>query len=267
MFKEKLYSGTFTKASTTKAVTRVPETTTVTTNIEKTNIICNALLDFLTECGVDVSYEEESLIIYICGLPVIFYFQGSYMYYSNIYVGGCTIVTGSSTNTVIFNSSGEYKFKLTLIGEPTGFFSILISNMNLTYTASANQINFVNLENILENQQYAGINSGTNSSAFYVFKKTPILSMNPSNSNTTTLFGSSYTMSENEKNVLGNQGKYPLIQKFIGPYKLLNCYEFVKTNEINNYSTPSQSGGTFYKIDNKIYMTNSSYALVECVTP
>ena len=267
MFKEKLYSGTFTKASTTKAVTRVPETTTVTTNIEKTNIICNALLDFLTECGVDVSYEEESLIIYICGLPVIFYFSGSYMYYSNIYVGGCTVVTGSSTNSVIFNSNGEYKFKLTLIGEPTGFFSILISNMNLTYTNTVNQVNFVNLENILENEQYVGINSGTSSSMFYVFKKNPAIFMGASNSNTTRIFKEDYTMSEKEKNVLGNQGKYPLIQKFMGPYKLLNCYEFIKTNEIDHYSTPSQTGGTFYKIDNKIYMTNSNYALVECVTP
>lgn len=265
MFKEKLYSGTFTKSSATKSIIRIPETTTVSCNIEKTNILCNALLDFLEECGCEVSYENESLIIYICGLPVIFYFSGSNLYYSNIYVGSCTIVTGSSSNSNLFDNNGNYKFKLTLIGEPTGFFIILISNINLGYVQNINQLSFVNLENILENEQYAGINTGAKSS-FYIFKKNPVLFMNQSNTLDISLFNSSYNMSDNEKNVLGNQGKYPLIQEFAGPYKILNCYKLIKTNELSTVTYPNQSGGTFYKIDNRIFMTFNQYALVECVT-
>ena len=52
----------------------------------------------------------------------------------------------------------------------------------------------------------------------------------------------------------------------MGPYKLKNCYRFMKTNEITDYSTPNQNAGKFYKIGNKIYMTNSNSWLAECVT-
>lgn len=261
MFKEKLYSGTFIKSSTTKTITRIPETTTLTCNIEKANILCNALLDFLTECGCEVSYEDESLVIYICGIPLVFHFTSSNLYYSNIYAGSCTVVTGGTSSTNIFNNDGTYNFKLALIGEPTGFFGLFISNYSLLYN-NANYIYFVNLENILENEPYSGIYGGNNPLSFFVFKRNPCINI----SNAVISFSkTSYSMNDKEKLLTGNQGKYPLIPYFVGPYKLKNCYYFMKTNEISSNSTPGPTGGTFYKIDGKIYMANGSTWLTECV--
>lgn len=271
MLKSKLYSGTFTKQTTTKTVKRVPETTTVSCNIEKTNILCNALLDFLEECGCEVSYEEESLVIYICGAPVIFVFSGSNLYYSNIYSGSVTIATISGSSytpyTTLFNNDGTYKFNLKLIGEPTGCFTIVITSYDITYNQSYNYLSFVNLENILDNEEYVGINLGSKSD-FNLFKKNP-LKYFPNVSSTSygkILFKDGYDMSVEELSISGNQGKYPIIQMFLGPYKVINCYYLMKTNELNVFSYPGYSGGYFYEIDGDIYMTFGKLFLVKCVT-
>lgn len=270
MFKEKLYSGTFTNSTTTKTVTKVPGTETVATNLEKTNIVCNALLDFLTECGVEVSYEDESLIIYICGAPIIFHFPSTSLYYQHIYSGESVIVQNTSSsyasNTTLFKNDGTYSFKLCLIGEPIGFFGLFISNKDLSYNSGYNYIYFVNLQNTLSTNEYVGVGKGNLTGRFFVFKKIPLKFLGSSTTSESDIFKAGYVMSAEELNLPENQGKYPLIQSFSGIYKILNVYNFIQTNEINSYSVPRHSGGTFYKMNDEIYMAINNMGLVKCIT-
>lgn len=91
---EKVYQGTIAQ-NTAKTITMsYGMTNTVSVSQQKTEVLNNALVDILTEAGVDCEYKNNFLWVY--GVPFGFYIYTNYNYY---------YLYGPFNTTALFNNN------------------------------------------------------------------------------------------------------------------------------------------------------------------
>lgn len=121
---EKVYQGTIAQ-NTAKTITMsYGMTNTVSVSQQKTEVLNNALVDILTEAGVDCEYKNNFLWVY--GVPFGFYIYTNYNYY---YLYGPFNTTALFNNTsygVLFNGMNYY-FKIKVAGFPETGISIIFT--------------------------------------------------------------------------------------------------------------------------------------------
>lgn len=274
MWKEKIYTGTLSSYSATATVTKFPDSTTVTVNTYKTDKLNDCIKNFLTECGVsDVTYypianstNVKKGNLYIYGVPFQFYVSGSNTYFTATSGSTYTIISGSSSTTVVFDSSGNYSIRICLAGNPASSFGFSVGATSYGGTSySMAYLMIYKAKDVVNNQDWVFtqlLNAST--SALWLTKTD---GTRPYNVALTTSLqdNSNYNIIVGLMNLFPN--KYPLIPKYYGMFKLVDCYEVVSYTSLgitNTISTPASS--SFVMIGNKTYFYTSSnhHILIDC---
>jgi len=268
MWKEKVYTGSGVTGTTTVSIRKYPDTSTITVNVAKTDTLNTCIKNFLLECGVpDVVYypctgsDARKGNIFINGVPYQFYVTSSYTYW-NATSGSFSIYTSSSS--VIFNSAGEYSIRLCLAGNPLSSFGFAIAGSS-SYGASSYVTNYIMLyklkSEVDDSIWWLSHINGTNS--MWLTKND---GTRPHNSALTTglVDNFNYSLPTTVMNIFAN--KYPLIPRYCGVFRMVDCYIFISSSALNvGYSSPTDS--KFAKIGNKTYFANypsSSGLLIDC---
>lgn len=188
MFREKTYTGVKTGYSTSTTTINFYGRN-VSVNLFIANLFGGLLSSFLTECGVECSYNQSTNVLKIHGVPFFFYCSGTYAsarFIVEIYTPGVTATNWFTTSgyipSFIYNTStGEYKATFRILGEPTDAFfldvrSYLYRNSS-TYTAYENKapnysLQMFNGKDCLRGKNFVAatpVSTGTNKT-FYIFE-------------------------------------------------------------------------------------------------
>lgn len=270
MWKEKVYTGSGITGTDTVSIRRYPDTSTIAVNIAKTDILNTCIKSFLLECGVpNVVYypcsgsDERKGNLFVNGVPFQFYVVGTNNYW-NAYSGSFSIYTSSSS--IIFNSSGEYSIRICLAGNPSSTFGFIIAQSS-AYGGTTYGLNYImmyKLESKVDNSiwWFTQIN-GNSTSGLYLTKSDGTRPYNLALS-TGLLDNSNLSIPSGVMDLFAS--KYPLIPKYWGVFRLVDCFVFVSSYTLNvGSSTPTDS--KFVKIGSKTYFVNyysASGLLIDC---
>lgn len=230
---------------------------------EKTDILNNALVEFLDECGVDVNYDGNYL--WINGVPVTFYFYQNYIYYGCFFPFNATaVVAGSQTTTDIFHTNGlDYNFKVRLLGEPTRAFYLIISR---GYgTPSFNQsFRFIKAKNIMNGRNSRIYSYGSNFNSIYAIdlddEGLPVdIGRGTVNSVTSclNLIPADYS---------NNAGKYPLVEWNPAIFKAEGCCYGLTNSPLPNGNSVTSDAQTFIRLGEDIYYVSYNGPLIKCIS-
>lgn len=273
MWKEKLYSGTLSSYSDTANITKLPDSTTVTVNVYKTDKLNECIKNFLTECGVtSVTYypiagssDSRKGNLYIYGTPFQFYVVGTNTYFVASSGNNFTIISGSTSQTVVFDSSGNYKIRICLAGNPTSAFGFAIGATS--YGGTTYYMPYLMIyraKSIVDNSYWTFIQSISSSTSSLWLTKSD--GTRPYNVALTTGLYSQYSANIPTSIMNLFPSKYPLIPKYYSFFQLLDCYEVVSYSAlgVSSQSTPATS--YFVEIGSKTYFFTSpyQYILIDC---
>lgn len=267
MWKEKVYTGTITGSTTTESITRLPETSTVTVNVEKTDLLNQKIVAFLTECGVsDVIYypingssDSRKGNLFINNTPFQFYVSGSNTYFT-AYSGGYSIISGGSSTTVCFSGT-SYSIRICIVGNPSSSFGFAIGSTS--YGGSSYSMAFLmvyKLQSMVDDSYWTLIEMANVQNNLYLTKYDGTRPYNSSISLAAGLKDQSNTdIPTNVMNIFSD--KYPLIPKYFAFFRMIDCYIYVSINSLGSYY-PSPATSYFAKIGNDTYMINQYHGIL-----
>lgn len=261
----KTYSGNIKTTTTAQINNGYGNTTKIYKNIDRTNMFNNAIVEFLTECGVDVKYEND--LCWINNFPVLFVFAGSNLFCSVSFpfASGSTYDYNSANTSgnTQFDSSGNYKFKLAFDGNPNGSFILRISNnyTNPTFYSSA-IIYFFKTKDRLANKEVFGtsitsrVASNTNANLYLkVFgkdsdgKPVDIYDRTKNRTVTKLLLTESVDFS-------ANSGKLPLMNDYSGVFVLEDVYCYPTNSGLEGTTDANNDSMVEVQIGNKKYVSD-----------
>ena len=263
MYYRKKYEGTITNFSTKKTYRYNAGTTTGSYSCieEETRILSEAVVDILHDIGYPDAYRDETsgLIFFekddVTGIFLGYTSNATYLYYgvNTTATSLATSAPGSSngTNYQPFDSSKQnYKFYLTVFGEPKGYFVICIGSYSYPTSTTVAALHIFMGKNIVTGDDIMGIygangNSAPSSISIYTRKKITQTILTPS-------------MSEN---IVGDDGSIVLMRKrsSIGIFE----FPYLYTGNSRNIVTGQTS---FYRLKDGVYWTPNTYYIVKCVT-
>ena len=258
MWKEKVYTGSGITGTTTVSIKKYPDTTTVTVNIAKTDVLNNCIKSFLLECGVpSVVYypcsgsDDRKGNIFINGVPFQFYVPSTSTYW-NAYSGALTLNTSSSS--VIFNSSGDYSIRICLAGNPASTFGFIVAQSS-SYGGTTYGTNYIMMyklkSEVDESIWWLTQINGQSTSNLWLTKSDGTRPYNYALS-TGLLDSANLSIPLSVMNVY--QNKYPLIPRYYGFFKMVDCYQYFQNLMSIGASTPTDS--KFIKVGTKTYFVN-----------
>lgn len=266
MWKEKVYTGSVSGSTTTASITKLPDSTTVTVNVERTDLLNQKIVDFLQECGVsDVVYYEingssdsRKGNLFIYGTPFQFYIVGTSTYFA-VTSGSFTIMSGSGSTTVCFNGN-QYSIRICIVGNPLSSFGFSIGSTSYGGTSYSMPFLMVyKLQSVVDNSYWTFIQPATATTSNLWLTKSD--GTRPYNSALTTGLSdaSNLNMISGIMNLFPN--KYPLIPKFYSFFRLIDCYSFVSTQALGSYY-PTPATSYFAKIGNDTYLLNNYHGIL-----
>lgn len=259
----KLYSGSISEDTETKTIKQYyGATTNISIKKSKTELLNNKLLEFLTECGVDVEYDGNFL--WINNIPMTFYFSGAYAYFFSYSPFYTTYLYGTSAFTTVFNGM-NYKFNVRLLGEPKASFALLISTNYASPTFSnAFAVAFYKAKNIISNKDarvYGKYGESTPKLAsFDLNDGTPV------DIGRATPTNIQYTLSTYASDFTNNINKYPLVEWIPDIFKISGCYYNLQNDPLPKGMGSGSDAQTFIKIGEDVYFRTIYGPLIKCTT-
>ncbi len=228
---------------------------------ERTDVLNNALVEFLGECGVDVNYDGNYL--WINGAPVTFYFYQNYNHYSCCFPFNTTAIAGSTSTTDIFNTNGlDYNFKVRLLGEPTTAFILVISR-NYTTPSFSQAFGFFKAANII---------NGKNSRLYTYNSFNAIYAVDldgeglPINIGRGTSGGVTPYLNLLPADYSNNAGKYPLVEWNPAIFKAEGCCYGLTNSPLPNGNSVTSDAQTFIRLGEDIYYVSYNGPLIKCIS-
>lgn len=261
MWKEKVYTGTIVLGTDTVTIKRYPDVSSTVTNVNvsKTDKLNDCIKSFLLECGVpSVVYypctgnDDRKGNIFINGVPFQFYVISSNMYW-NAYSGN-TFTIYTSSSSVIFNSSGDYSIRICLAGNPLSTFGFIIAQ-NGTFGGTSYGLNYLmmyKLKSEVDDSIWWLTQINGNSTGYLWLTKSD--GTRPYNYALSTgmLDSANLNIPSGVMNIY--QNKYPLLPRYYGFFKMVDCYQFFSSLITVGASTPTDS--KFIKVGTKTYFVN-----------
>lgn len=229
---------------------------------ERTDILNNALVEFLDECGVNANYDGNYL--WINGAPVTFYFYQSYNHYQCHFPFNTNAIAGSTSTTDIFNTNGlDYNFKVRLLGEPTAAFLLIISRGYTT--PSFNQaFGFFKAKNIMNERSSRIFSYGSNFNSIYAIDLDD--EGLPVNIGRGTVSGVTSCLNLIPADYSNNAGKYPLIEWNPAIFKAEGCYYGLTNSPLPNGNSVTSDAQTFIRLGEDVYYVSYSGPLIKCIS-
>lgn len=258
----KIFSGSITK-NTSEIINR-PYGVSSTENIsrERTDILNNALVDFLNECGAEVNYDGKFLWIH--RIPITFSFYQNYNYYGCYFPFDTKAVVMSTTATDIFHSNGlDYNFKVRLLGEPTRAFFLIISR-NYQTPVFSTVFAFFKATNIINGRESRLYNFGGNISTLCAIDLDDAgLPVNIDRNQHKNVV---YNLNTDSADYSNNAGKYPLVEWNPAIFKVEGCYFGLPNSPLPAGTAMTSDGQTFLKLGDDTYYRPYTGPLIKCIS-
>lgn len=266
MDRVKLYSGSISEDTATKTIKQYygAATSNLAVKKSKTELLNNKLLEFLTECGADAKYDGNFL--WINGVPMTFYFTGTYVYYTNYFPFNSSAQYNNTSYTSVF-SGLNYNFKVRLLGEPATAFVLLISTNYASPVFNTNgfAVVFYKAENIINKKEarlYGKCGGTTHTLASFDLDSDG----SPVNIGRSTPTNVQYTLITYAPDFTSNINKYPLVEWMPDIFKVSGCCYNLQNDplpkEVNINSDPQ----TFIKIGGNVYFRLYHGPFIKCIT-
>ena len=269
---EKLFEGTLNYGTTTKTlICSYGAAGNVTVNVDKTDFLNNILKDFLSDCGVDASYDGSYL--FINGVPVTFCFVSTNAYWQACFPFNA-VLFGSSSKTYIF-SGNLYKFKIFFVGDPNTAFSFMLTTYGGTSYATNYAFNFINARNIFNNERAVLYSSAYNNYIYAIEfnadgtpknigrSSSQNYGMLPTNSDVTCT-----KLKTLASDFASNPNKLPLVRQMMGPFELVDCFSYPENSGLPEASAIG-SNQVIVEIDGEEYWLSGNFnyvGMTKCYT-
>ncbi len=229
---------------------------------ERTDVLNNALVEFLGECGVDVNYDGNYL--WINGAPVTFYFYQNNNYYSCFFAFNTTaVVAGSASSTDIFNTNGlDYNFKVRLLGEPTTAFILVISR-NYTTPSFVQAFGFFKATNIINGKNSRFFTWGSFNGIYAIDLNDKGLPIDIGRSSSCGVTPYLNLLPADYSN---NAGKYPLVEWNPAIFKAEGCYYGLRNSPLPDGSPLAGDAQTFIRLGEDVYYVSYNGPLIKCIS-
>lgn len=263
MYYRKKYEGSITNFTTKKTYKFYNGTSYYSYSVidEETRIISEAVVDILRDIGYPDAYRsEESGLIYfdkddVTGLFIGYTSNATYLYFgvNSVATSMPAQALGSSNGTGYqpFDSSkNNYKFYLTVIGEPKGYFILCFGSYSNPQSTTTAALHIFMGKNIITNEPVMGIYGAVGSASLTsasIYKRKTI---------TQTVV--SVSLSEY---IQGEDGNILLMRKRTN----YGMYEFPYVYT-GNYRNLTYGQFSFYRFKDGVYWAPNYYYLVKCVT-
>lgn len=253
MYFRKYFAGNIESNSVTSTIKSISNNANITTYINQTKVLCNAIFETLLEAGISCQYNEENYTVIVDGLPVQFLVTVS----SGIaycHVKGVTgfYFTGNGASVVPFNGL-NYRFYITLKGDIDSFLKIFIG----TYNSPSVESYGIAIGKGIDLRDEVEIRVINNVSAFkasnsygFIIKEGNVLADYTS----TVSFGFQIA----NVSALNNSGLEVTLTEAMsqaGRFKLNNCY----------FGNAALAEDYFYNIGGDIYYAVNNLLLAKCV--
>ncbi len=255
----KTYSGNVTKSSSSTTIYPyygLAKSSWMDENY--TTLFNTKLVEFLTECGVDAKYDGTHL--WVNGYPICFWIQ------TTIYNIGLPFynlnVSVSASTASIFDSNGNYNFRLRLYGNPKSAFTLLISG-NITSLAfnSAGVFKFIKGINIMNGKQGRLFCTSIYSSLYAIDLDEDGTPINAGRASETSSIRSLDSLAVDFAN---NVNIIPLVDLVVGIHKLSECYRNITNDSFPKPASSYADAQVFLKINNEIYCRDYVLGFIKC---
>ena len=258
----KLFSGTVSTNTTENIKNSYGMSQTTTINRERTDVLNNALVEFLDECGVEVKYDGNYL--WINGVPIVFHFYQNYCFYSCYFPFNSTaVVKGSSTTTDIFDNNNNYNFKVRLLGEPTRAFYLVISR-NCTSPAFNQVFGFFKAINFLSGRESVLYRYGASLTIYAVDIDKDGLPVDIGRNTENAI--ASCNLNIISADYSNNPDKYPLVEWTPAIFKVEGCYYGLPNSPLPSASGQTADAQTFIKLGDEVYYMSYQGPLIKCTS-
>lgn len=255
MYYRKLFSGTVVNTSDRRSVnTTYGQTGTYSCYSNQTDVLNQALVDVLTTCGCNCSYNQETGYLWIDGFPLSIYFTSGTYYRVMVPFSTNTLVSVSAATYAPFSGTA-YQFYITVKGDPDGILDVYIG----TYSSPAlanNSYSFSIGKGVdLRNKSRIFTLSLARNNNVYVYKKAEDKITLPDGMTALVALTFGFQLTNNsELNENGN--KIVLVSNIAqtGMFALDQCY----------FGCQALSADNFYNIDGAIYYVRDNYTIVKC---
>lgn len=262
----KLYSGSISEDTETKKISQYygSATSNLAVKKSKTELLNNKLLEFITECGADAKYDGNFL--WINGVPMTFYFIGTYVYFNNFFPFNSTVQYNNASYTTIF-SGLNYNFKVRLLGEPTTAFVLLISSNYAAPAFSTNgfMVAFYKAENIINKRgarMYGKAATASHQLASFDLDSEGL----PVDTGRSGMTNVVYKLNTYAADFTNNRNKYPLAEWMPDIFKVNGCYYNLQNDPLPQAAGAIADAQTFIKMGGDIYFRPIYGPFIKCVT-
>lgn len=255
MFYRKYFNGTIASSSTTKVVPYCYGiTNTKTIYVNQTDVLLDAMKDVLETCGCEVVIDKTNYLIWINGLPLSLTFTSSQVMSCYFPFASSYLFSASGTSYEPFSGT-DYKFYITVKGDPDGILDVYIGSYSSPATTNTSySFSIGKGKDVRNNQDVRFVSLARSDSLYYFYKKVNEVTLVDGKTTPTTLT-CGYAIG-NDVDLTQSGQTIPLVENVTqnGFFKISNCF----------FGHSSLSRDTFYNIDGEVYYVRSDYLLVKC---
>lgn len=243
--------------NTTKDVTFGGYTTVTTAVVEKSFVIGKAIEETLKDAGMDAYYDTDKFILYFnrkeAGLG-LYYNTNNYTSFLFFCEESKDQTNGYIPNNSTSFSGSNYKFYITLLGEPTSLCSVAIGSWN-SPTSMTYGFTLGHGENKKTKEKLLLFYGQT----FYGVSNLVSFSPKKINGYQDTYTRNATYLSFQTAQLTGFTNGVVLKEVFdtTGMYTINNCYMGCKT-------IPASATGGFYSINGEEYYSPNQYFIIKC---
>lgn len=255
MYHRKYFEGTI-DSSTAKTVEANAWFPRMTVFTNQTNILNEAIRSTLIECDCECTYDMDSCILTINGLPLLILpaATGSYSVFRPN--NATAFVASANTTQVVLFSGLNYRFSITVKGDPSGILDVYIGAYQ-NPMATNPLFSIGKGKDLRNNAEILTVgNPAITNTSMYIYNKKDITFPSGINGTLTYVFGFVIT-------------NYPDLNSYGTKIVLINCIDQSGCFSLNNcyYGNGCLGIGQFYNIDGTVYYSKNNTTLVKCITP